>query len=137
MIAAPAARRGGAAPGLLLGAALLALVLLLGQVLGAGLTRHAVEAHAGEAWNAVAAMEALRRGGCPGAEAYYSEPRATFLVLCPLGPDREGLWGGLFLRPNRAGAGLVAVTAYAAPRARWDRLLRRDGYAPIPLLPAP
>jgi len=114
----------------------LASAIALQQVLQAPLSRHAKEAHAKEAWNAEIGLEALRQKRCWAIEAYESDLVRTILVLCQIGGGRRGLWGGLFFRRTREG-GLIVVTGYATTRDRWEKVIRRDGYRPIALIPLP
>jgi len=114
----------------------LAAAIALQQVLNAPLSRHAQEAHTKEIWNAEIGLEALRQKQCKAIEAYESDLVKTILVLCQIGLDPKGLWGGLFVRRTKEG-GLIVVTGYATSRDRWERLIQRDGYKPISLIPIP
>lgn len=91
---------------------------------------HALEKHLEEAWNGPMALEALRNGACADRQSYWSDARASLLVLCRL---RGNLWGGAIFR--RGPKGWLLITAYAAHRERWDHIIQRDQYRPIALIP--
>ena len=125
----------GLGPALVAGL-VLASAIALQQILQVPLSRHAKEAHAGEVWNAEIGLEALRQKRCKAVEAYESDLVKTILVLCQIGEGHRGLWGGVFVRRTREG-GLIVVTGYATTRDRWEKVIRRDGYRPIALIPLP
>lgn len=92
-------------------------------------SQHALQSHHGEIWNTEIAMTRIQARACDRMEAYWSEIRKSYLILCRIHGE---LWGSMILRRAKDYR-LVVVTAYAAHRSHWDKVLVRDGYQPVAL----
>ena len=65
----------------------------------------------------------------PKVEKYYSVSKDRVLFLTPL--SGTSLWGGMFLTTLDRKP-VQEITVFAAPKARWDYIIYRDGYSRIP-----
>jgi len=111
---------------------LLVLLAVLGAVI-VNNVEHATKKHA----HARTLRHAHEEGLCRAQEAYVSLRRGTLLVLCEMDPD---LWGGLVWKVIETRHGervlmdegdMYECTCFAAERAYWERVIRRDGYVPV------
>ena len=106
--------------------ALLILALVIGGVVVVA-GKHADVSHAGDGVKPASIRATFEAQGAT--EKYYSPSKARALFLTPL-PGLD-LWGGMFLT-NPLDAPVYEVTVFAAPYARWQSIIRRDGYQRIP-----
>lgn len=90
-------------------------------------SQHALQSHQGEIWNTAIAMTQIQTRTCDRMEGYWSQARQSYMILCRIQGE---LWGCVILRRAKDQS-LVIVTAYAAHRSHWDKIILRDGYQPV------
>lgn len=123
-----------------LGFSLLLLAALLMAITGVivvggqrvRLRSHAAESHALDEHTADQARAALARPGCPY-EKYLSPKLGQVLFLCPMPTGAQ--WAGMIVAARLPAEATLEITAWVAPRWRWQEIIARDGYAPIPVVP--
>ena len=92
-------------------------------------TNHARDGHADQAYNATVIQERMSSKSCAPILTYVCED-AT-IVMCPVGPDPNGLWMALRIGTATGEPGIV--TGFAAPRSYWAA--RVAGCTPVSYVP--
>lgn len=83
------------------------------------LTRHAQNAHQGQAINASTLIDDISNNGCKEVQIWDC-PDATMKILCKKG---RNLWGGLIVGINQSGDFHV-ITGYGAREAYWENVIK-------------